>query len=61
MLRTTVLYPSLFIGCVTCMLSVAGMIFGNRLHARTGKIMEIIGGIILILIGLRILVTHLAG
>jgi manganese efflux pump family protein len=61
MLGMTVLYPSLFIGCVTCILSVAGMLFGNRLHARTGKIMEIIGGILLILIGIRILVTHLAG
>jgi manganese efflux pump family protein len=59
MLGLTVLYPSIIIGSVTCILSVAGMMFGNRLHAHTGKKLEIAGGLLLILIGLRILVTHL--
>ncbi len=59
MLRLKVVYPSLVIGLVTCLMSVAGMVFGGSIHRRTGKLMETGGGILLILIGIRIVIQHL--
>jgi putative Mn2+ efflux pump MntP len=59
MLRTPVLFPSLVIGVVTGALSTFGLFAGTRLGAAFGKRMEILGGLILICIGLRIVYTHL--
>jgi putative Mn2+ efflux pump MntP len=47
------------IGIITLLLSTAGALLGNRLGQRFGKKMEIVGGIILILIGLRVVIEHL--
>jgi putative Mn2+ efflux pump MntP len=52
-------YPAVIIGVVTGLISWLGIFLGNRLGQKFGKRMEIIGGIILILIGLRILLSHL--
>jgi manganese efflux pump family protein len=60
MLKTSIWYPSLIIGIVTASLSVIGVQLGNKLGAKLGKRMEILGGIILILIGIRILIEHIA-
>ncbi|MBI5402285.1 MAG: manganese efflux pump [Ignavibacteriae bacterium] len=60
MLQTDIWYPSMIIGIITAGLSVAGVRLGNKLGSEFGKRMEIIGGIILILIGIRILITHIA-
>jgi manganese efflux pump family protein len=57
-LQTEIWFPSIIIGIVTAGLSVAGVQLGNKLGTKFGKKMEIIGGIILILIGIRILVSH---
>jgi putative Mn2+ efflux pump MntP len=38
-----------------------GLLLGNQLGLRFGKSMEIFGGIILIGIGLRVVITHLFG
>lgn len=54
-----ILTPSLVIGVITLALSLVGLLAGKRLGERFGKRMEILGGIILIGIGLRILITHL--
>ncbi|MDP2360363.1 MAG: manganese efflux pump MntP family protein [bacterium] len=51
--------PVLVIGVVTGLLSWAGVRLGRRLGSAWGPRMERAGGIILILIGLRILATHL--
>jgi len=59
MLRVSIWYPSAIIGVVTLTISVVGFHFGTRLGARFGRRMEILGGIVLILIGLRILAAHL--
>jgi manganese efflux pump family protein len=59
MLRMPIIYPALVIGVVTAGLSTVGLLLGNRLGKTFGKRMEIIGGIILIAIGIRIVVTHL--
>ena len=52
-------YPAVVIGVVTGLISWLGIFLGNRLGQKFGKRMEITGGIILILIGLRILLSHL--
>ncbi|MEA4911845.1 MAG: manganese efflux pump MntP family protein [Oscillospiraceae bacterium] len=47
------------IGAVTFLLSFAGVAIGNRFGARFKKKAEIAGGVVLILIGLKILLEHL--
>lgn len=51
-------YPAVVIGVVTGLVSWLGLLLGNRLGAKFGKRMEIIGGIILILMGVRIVLAH---
>ncbi|MBM3860908.1 MAG: manganese efflux pump [Verrucomicrobia bacterium] len=51
--------PSVLIGLITggmCLLAIA---LGNRLHATFARWAELAGGVVLILIGLRILLEHL--
>lgn len=59
MLGVSIWYPSFVIGVVTFGSSMAAFRLGRILGAGLGKRMEIAGGTILVLIGLRILVTHL--
>lgn len=59
MLGVTIWHPVVVIGAVTAFLSLLGCRLGNRLGFRFGKIMEIIGGGVLILIGIRVVITHL--
>lgn len=47
------------IGVTTLAISFAGVVLGHRVGIRLGKPAEIAGGVILILIGLRILTDHL--
>jgi putative Mn2+ efflux pump MntP len=61
MLHVAILYPSLVIGVVTAGLSLAGLLIGHRLGEAFGKRMEVLGGVILIGIGLRVLISHLMG
>ena len=58
MLEVSIWYPSLVVGVTASLISLVGIHLGNRLSERFGQRMEIIGGIVLILIGLRILMTH---
>lgn len=59
MLRVRIIYPSIVIGIVAGAMSILGMRIGNKLGEKFGKTMEIIGGVILILIGVRVLIEHL--
>jgi len=59
MLQVSILYPSIVIGVVTASLSLTGLLAGHILGTAFGKRMEIMGGLILIGIGLRILIAHL--
>jgi putative Mn2+ efflux pump MntP len=61
LLKVNILTASLWIGLVTFLFSVVGLLVGNKLSEKFGKRMEIAGGIVLLLIGLRILITHLMG
>ena len=47
------------IGCVTLVLSFCGVWIGNRFGNRFEKKAEIAGGVVLILIGVKILLDHL--
>ncbi len=57
--KVNIYYASLMIGVISLSLSLAGLLIGNRLGTAFGRRMEIIGGLILNGIGLRILITHL--
>ena len=59
MLRVNIWQPSAIIGIVTATLSLIALQLGRRLGMAIGKRMEIAGGVLLILIGLRILLSHL--
>ena len=54
------IYWSIFvIGVVTFLVSMVGMLFGKKVGGKLGQQMEIIGGVILIGIGIKILLEHL--
>jgi putative Mn2+ efflux pump MntP len=55
----TIWTPALIIGIVTGLVSWLGLRLGNKLGQKFGKRMEIAGGIVLVLIGVRILMAHL--
>lgn len=59
MLKTSIWANSLVIGAVTLGLSLVGLLAGNRLGATFGKRMEILGGLLLNGIGLRLLLAHI--
>jgi putative Mn2+ efflux pump MntP len=59
MLEVNILYPSIMIGVITAAMSLLAIKIGTRLGAAFGKRMEIFGGLVLILIGSRILFSHL--
>ncbi len=60
MLQVDIWYPAAVIGVVTAGLTVAGMLIGSRLGARFGRAMEFAGGAVLIAVGIKIVVQHLA-
>jgi putative Mn2+ efflux pump MntP len=53
--------PAAVIGVVTAVLTTIGMLVGSRLGARFGRRVEVVGGLVLIGIGVKILVEHLGG
>jgi manganese efflux pump family protein len=59
MLKTSIIFPALVIGVVASTLSTIGLLAGTRLGETFGKRMEIVGGIILIGIGVRVVLTHI--
>ncbi len=58
-LKVSIIYPAIIIGVVTFVLSLIGVYIGKKMGGLIEKKMEIIGGIILIAIGLKILIEHL--
>ena len=58
-LKVNILIAVLMIGIITFVLSVFGTKIGNKFGDRFGSKAEIIGGIILIFIGTKILLEHL--
>lgn len=57
----TPIFPSvLVIGCLTFGISVGGVVIGNVFGSRFDRYAQIAGGIILILIGIKVLVEHMS-
>lgn len=58
-LSAGIIYPAIVIGVVAAAMSLLGIYLGGRLGQAFGKRMELIGGLILIGIGVRVVVSHL--
>lgn len=58
MLKVRIWTAALVIGLVAAASTVLGMTIGGRLGVRFGKRMEMVGGLILIAIGVRIVLEH---
>jgi putative Mn2+ efflux pump MntP len=54
-----IILPSLIIGLVAGGMSLLGIFLGGRLGKTFGKRMEVVGGVILIVIGARVVISHL--
>jgi len=59
LIGSAILLPVLVIGIVAAGFTVSGMFLGRQIGLRWGKRVEVLGGIILIGIGCRILIEHL--
>ncbi len=59
MLEVEIWLPILIIGVVTGLITLMGMLVASRLGSKLGKHVEILGGLILLGIGLKILFEHL--
>lgn len=58
-LNVNIFKPALIIGCITGFLTMTGMIMGSRIGSLFGRYIEVIGGLILIAIGFKILFSHI--
>ncbi len=58
-LKVSILPAAGLIGVITFSLSLLGVVIGNRFGSRYKKRAEICGGVILVLIGVKILIEHL--
>jgi putative Mn2+ efflux pump MntP len=57
--KLSIWIPSLYMGAFTLIFTFIGLNIGNKTGKRFGKKAQIIGGLVLTLIGLRIVITHL--
>ena len=60
-LKVNILTASLTIGFTAFLVTIIGFLLGKKVGELVGKRAELIGGLILIGIGVRILLTHLLG
>lgn len=58
-LNVNIIFASLLICVITFVISYFGVVFGNKFGDKFGSKAELVGGIILILMGLKILLEHL--
>ena len=59
MIGVDIWFPAVVIGLVTAVMSAAGLRLGTNLGSRFGHRMEVVGGVILIFVGARIVFEHL--
>ena len=57
-LKTNILSSSIIIGIITFIMCLIGFLLGNYFNKKIGKYSNFIAGIILILIGIKILIVH---
>jgi len=58
-LKNPILFPAIVIGVVCFAMTAVGMIFGKALSRIFGRKVEIVGGLVLIAIGVKILLEHM--
>lgn len=58
-LKVDIISSSLLIGLITFVLSVIGVVIGNKFGSKYEKKAQLVGGIILIFMGIKILFEHL--
>lgn len=61
LLNVSVWYPAVIIGMVAFLMTAIGMSIGARLGKKFGSRMELVGGLVLVGIGIKILSEHLLG
>jgi manganese efflux pump family protein len=61
MLGSKILLPALVIGVVAATLTLVGMRLGSRIGSAWGRRVEMLGGLVLVGIGVKILIEHLRG
>jgi manganese efflux pump family protein len=61
MIGERIFKPAIIIGLVAAAFTFSGMLMGRKIGSLWGKRVEATGGIVLIAIGLRILISHLYG
>ena len=59
LLDVKILNAALTIGIISSIFSLVGLLGGDFMGKKFGKRMELVGGVILIFIGVRVLITHL--
>ncbi len=59
LLKMPILYPAVMIGIVCFIMTAVGMVFGKALARIFGRKVEIVGGLVLIGIGIKILIEHI--
>lgn len=59
MVNGSIVVSSIIVGFVSFFFSVLGYLLGDKLGQRFGQRMQLVGGMILILIGLRVILSHL--
>ena len=59
LINVNIVLTGLVIFLVTLVFSLAGVYTGNALGDRFGKRVEILGGLILVAIGIRVLIEHM--
>lgn len=59
LINVEIWYPSVMIGFITGILSLAGIYIGSYLGEKFGKRTELAGGLVLIGIGIKILLSHI--
>jgi len=60
-LQTNIAFSSAMIGIISLLFTIIGLKFGNGLNHKFGKRIEILGGLVLLFIGSRLLLSHLSG
>ena len=60
-LDTPILEAITIIGITTMIISIVGVVIGNYFGGKYNHKAELVGGIFLVLLGVRILIQHLSG
>ena len=58
-LQVNMILAIFIIGSITFIIAMLGLLFGKKMGERFGKKLEILGGVILIALGVKILIEHL--